>query len=173
MANKEQEQDLRNKAYELRLAGKTYRQIGMAMGIGHETARRWITQHLAEETLPLVEEVRKTEVDRMLRILDRLEARAEMGDDKAIALQLKVSERLCKMLGADMPTQVEVTKTEVSQMDLAIRDLITSQAAKNQARLEAASSLRPVSDAVSTDSVSTDLSSADGESSIEQIVFDN
>lgn len=164
MANKEQEQELRNRAYELRLSGKTYRQIGMAMGIGHETARRWITQHLAEETLPLIEEVRKTEVDRMLRILDRLEERSEMGDDKAIALQIKVSERLCKMLGADMPQQLHVERTETTQVDLAIRDLLSAQQAKNELRRTEAVNRRPT-DGGSDPSVL--------ESDVESIVLDN
>lgn len=140
MSNKEQEQDKINRAYDMRLRGKTYRQIGAALGVSHVTAYRWVTEYLSSVTLPLVDEIRKQEVDRMLRYLEVLDARIDDGDDKAVALAIKVSERLCKMLGADMPTQVEVNKTETTSVDLAIMDLINRQKAANElSRAEAAS----------------------------------
>lgn len=140
MSNKEQEQDKINRAYDMRLRGKTYRQIGAALGVSHVTAYRWVTEYLSSVTLPLVDEIRKQEVDRMLRYLEVLDARIDDGDDKAVALAIKVSERLCKMLGADMPTQVEVNKTETTSVDLAIMDLIQRQKAANElSRAEAAS----------------------------------
>lgn len=131
MRNDTQKQDLINKAYDMRLRGKTYRQIGAALGVSHVTAYKWVTEYLSNVTLPLVEEVRKQEVDRMLRYLEVLDGRIDEGDDKAVSLAIKVSERLCKMLGADMPTQVQVEKTETSSVDLAIMDLIARQKAQN------------------------------------------
>ena len=172
MDNKEQMQAKRNRAYDLRLSGKTYRQIGMEMGVSHVTAQNWVKDYLAEVTLPLVDEVRKQEVDRMQRILDRLEARADEGDDKALALQLKVSERLCKMLGADAPQQVQVEKTEVTQVDVAIRELMSDMEARNRARLADAASRR--AGVLSDDTSDTDTDSLDGvlDSDIESIVRD-
>lgn len=156
MDNKEQMQHKRNQAYDMRLKGKSYRQIGMAMGVSHVTAQKWVKDYLAEETLPLVEEVRKQEVDRLLRYLEVLDHRIDAGDDKAVSLAIKVSERLCKMLGADMPTQHIVEQREVTQVDLALQDLIARQAAQNKLRLESASHLRTTSeDASSTDTPST------------------
>lgn len=140
MDNKEQLQDRRNKAYDMRLRGMTYRQIGAAMGVSHVSAQKWVKDYLEAVTLPLVDEVRKQEVDRMHRYLEVLDARIDDGDDKAVSLAIKVSERLCKMLGADMPTQVQVEKTETSSVDLAIMDLIQRQKAANElSRAEAAS----------------------------------
>jgi hypothetical protein len=138
MRNDEQRQDLRIRAYELRLAGNSWRQIGSALGIGHETARRWVKEHLDATELPLVDEIRKTEVDRLLRYLERLDIRIDEGDDKAISLAIKISERLCKMLGADMPV-VSITETHtVSELDLDIRRLIEAQNAQNAAAREKA-----------------------------------
>lgn len=131
MRNDEQTQALRIRAYELRLAGNSWRQIGSALGIGHETARRWVKEHLDATELPLVDEIRKTEVDRLLRYLERLDIRIDEGDDKAISLAIKISERLCKMLGADMPTVTVTENHVVSEMDLDIRRLIESQNARN------------------------------------------
>lgn len=132
MDNETQRQDKINQAYQLRLSGKTYRQIGRALGVSHVTARKWVTEHLESETTPLVDEVRKMEYDRMMRILDRLEDRALDGDDKALALMLKTSESLRKLLGADMPTVSVVENVEVTQMDLDIRALIDAQTRKNE-----------------------------------------
>lgn len=136
--NKEEMQEKHNRAYELRLAGKTYRDIGRILGIGHGTAERWCKAHMESVALPLIDEVRKQEVDRLMRYLDRLDERVEEGDDKAISIALKISERLCKMLGADMPTQHVVENRETSQLDLDIADLIASQKAVNALERERA-----------------------------------
>lgn len=138
MTNQESDQDRKNKAYELRLTGMTYRAIGKAMGIGHGTAERWCKEYMEDVKLPLVDEIRKQEVDRLMRYLNRLDDRVEEGDDKAISLAIKISERLCKMLGADMPTVVVNEKHEVSQMDLDIRKLIEAQNAANAANKDKA-----------------------------------
>jgi transposase len=131
MVNREVDQDRKNEAYRLRLAGKTYRDIGRLMGIGHGTAERWCKEYMETVTLPLVDEIRKQEVDRLLRYLERLDERVDEGDDKAISLAIKISERLCKMLGADMPTVTVNETVAVSQLDLDIRGLIDQQNARN------------------------------------------
>ncbi len=163
--NKEQNRERKNEAYDLRLRGKSYSQIATALGIGKGTAFRWVQEVCDETVLPNVEAVRKQEIDRLMRYLDKLDERIEDGDDKAISIAIKVSERLTKMLGVDMPTQVQVERTEVTQVDLAIRDLIASQTAKNAMRKSEAESLRaePVS--------GSESSSEDG--GIEQIVMEN
>ncbi len=131
MANQEASQDRKNEAYRLRVAGKTYRDIGRLMGIGHGTAERWCKEVMEATALPLIDEVRKMEVDRLTRYLDVLDARIDDGDDKAVNLAIKVSESLRKLLGVDVPT-VSITETrEVSQMDLDIRQLIDAQNAAN------------------------------------------
>lgn len=127
MTNQEADQDRKNKAYELRLSGMTYRAIGRTLGIGHGTAERWCKEHMESVSLPLMEEIRKTEYDRLLRVLERLEERALEGDDKALGLIVKVSESLRKMLGADVPVVQTVEHVEVSVMDMDIRALIDAQ----------------------------------------------
>lgn len=138
MTNQEADQDRKNQAYELRLTGMTYRAIGKAMGIGHGTAERWCKEYMENVKLPLVDEIRKQEVDRLLRYLERLDIRIDEGDDKAISLAIKISERLCRMLGADMPVVTITEKVETSQMDLDIRRLIETQNAANEAAKEKA-----------------------------------
>lgn len=131
MDNDTQKQVKVNRAYELRLTGSSYRSIGQALGVSHVTARKWITEHLANETLPLVDEVRKQEVDRLNRYLDALDTRIDDGDDKAIGLAIKISESLRKLLGVDVPIVTTVEHVEVSALDLDIRQLIDAQNSAN------------------------------------------
>ena len=166
--NKTQEQDRKNQAYDLRLKGLSYRQIASRMGVSVGTAHRWVNEYLESVTLPMVEQVRKQEVDRLMRYLERLDERIDDGDDKAISIALKISERLCKMLGADMPTQHEITKTETTQVDLALRDLIERQKAQNALRLQDAARLREGT----SDAANDGLSQGD-ELGIERIIMDN
>ena len=133
MDNDAQRQDKMNRAYELRLLGRKYREIGEALGVSHVTARKWVTEHMESVTLPLVDEVRKQEVDRLTRYLDVLDARIDEGDDKAVTLAIKISESLRKLLGVDVPVVTTVEHVEVSALDLDIRDLIDKQNAQNAA----------------------------------------
>lgn len=138
MENKEQFAARKNEAYELRLRGRSYRAIASELGISLGTAHRWVQEVCELVVLPNVEEVRKQEVDRLMRYLDRLDERIEDGDDKAIGLAIKVSERLTRMLGVDMPTVSVVENTVVSELDLDIRRLIEEQGKLNSAARELA-----------------------------------
>lgn len=129
--NKEQKQDIINKAYDLRLRGKSYRQIGSELGISAATAYRYVTDYLDSVTLPLVDQVRKTEVDRLQRYLDVLDARIDDGDDKAVNIAIRVSERLCKMLGVDQPVTQTVEHVEKTQLDASIQGLLDEMADRN------------------------------------------
>jgi len=128
----------RMKAYDLRLRGRTYRQIGAELGISYTQAMKDVKARIDEVELPGVEEIRKQEVDRLMRYLDALDTRIDNGDDKAIKIALSVSERLTRMLGVDMPTVSVTEHVEKSQMDLDIAELIRAQEARNQLAKELA-----------------------------------
>lgn len=129
--NKEQAAQRKMDAWDLRIRGFTYRQIGTELGIGHETAHRWVKEVLDNQSTPLADEIRKQEFERLERYLRVLDSRIDEGDDKAVGLAIKVSESLRKMMGADKPTQIEVTQ-QADALDLAIVDLITAQTARNE-----------------------------------------
>lgn len=142
MTNREQAAARKAQAHDLRIRGFTYRQIGTEMGIGHGTAERWCKEVMDNLSTPLADELRKREYERLERYLKVLDTRIDDGDDRAVTLAVKVSERLCKMMGVDLPTRIEVERTETTQLDLAVQDLISRQAAQNALRLESASHLR-------------------------------
>lgn len=148
--NREQDAARKMKAWDLRIRGFTYRQIGAEMSIGHETAHRWVKEVLDNQSTPLADEIRKQEFERLERYLRVLDKRIDAGDDKAVGLAIKVSESLRKMMGADKPTQVEVTQSGDS-LDLAIIDLITAQEARNALAKERAATKSVVSEVEETE----------------------
>jgi hypothetical protein len=136
--NKEQDAARKMAAWDLRIRGKTFRQIASELGIGTGTAKRWVDEVFEWKTLPLAEEIRKQEVDRLLRYLERLDTAIESGDEKSIGLAIKISERLCKMLGADVPVVQTVEHVEKAQIDKDIQKLLEDMSERNRAAKELA-----------------------------------
>lgn len=123
-------------AWELRIRGRTYREIGTALGISHVTAQLWVKECLDEKSLPLASEVRKQELDRLTRYLDVLDHKIECGDIQAVALAVRVSESIRKMLGADIPVTSNTIVDQATHAELEIMDLVRQVQARNRTVLE-------------------------------------
>lgn len=134
--NKQQKAEMKYEAWELRLRGRSYREIGAALGIGHETARRYIEDVWQEKSIPLANQIRLQEYERLQRYLDKLDSKIECGDIASIALAVKISERLCKMTGADIPTNVATETDQATKVELEIMSLIQQVQRRNQETLE-------------------------------------
>lgn len=144
--NKHQIAELHYDAWDLRLKGYSYRAIGKQMGIGHETARRWVEEVWATKSIPMAEQVRSQEFERLMRYLEKLDSYIDMGSEKHISIAIKISERLCRMTGADIPVTQHVAITETTQTDLEVMDLINSvraQAALERDRITGLTSTSP------------------------------
>lgn len=111
------------KALQLRRQGKTYGQIASLMGCATSIAHRYVDMAIANIPKEEAELVRAIELDRLdrdlrrnERILEKLETRADQGDDKAIqnvALlhnsNRRIQERRAKYLGLDAPVENRLT----------------------------------------------------------------
>lgn len=120
------------KVYEMRLAGKTHKEIADEMCIATGTVHGWIKKELERSAPEAREEVRQLEVERLDFMYTKLHPRIEKGDEKAINSALRIMDRRAKLLGLDMPAQIEVTAT--TDTDKAIQDLIGEMEALNAAR---------------------------------------
>lgn len=132
------EQEVR--CYELRLAGKTFRQIAVETGLAVATVHKRIEAHIAQRVQPLADELRAIEVDRLDRYLVALDAQIQEGRAVArnVEVAVRVSERRAKLLGIDAPEKVEAIVTQVTQEDLALAELVreaNAAAAVAEARL--------------------------------------
>jgi transposase len=134
--NREQRAERKHEAWDLRLRGRTYREIAAALGVSHVTIERWVKEVMDEKSLPLASEIRKQELDRLTRYLDVLDHKIECGDIQAVALAVKVSESIRKMLGADLPVTASAVVDQATHAELEIMDLVRQVQARNRTVLE-------------------------------------
>lgn len=123
---------------EQRKRGKSVRQIE-AMSeevLGYRLAKSTVQDRydaaIADIKVPLVEEVRAQEIERMDHYLDKLSAKIDEGDEKAIATALRISERRSKLLGADAPVNVQAVVANVDVTDTPFGQVLQNQFRMNQ-----------------------------------------
>lgn len=98
-------------ATELMLAGANYSEIGRAIGLHPSSARKMVLRIMADiavEHKEKVEQLRELEVRRLDRLLMRVWSDAQGGNAQAQNTVLRIMERKAKLLGLDMPVQMEV-----------------------------------------------------------------
>lgn len=118
--------DQQIQCYELRLTGMSIEAIAKATGIARSTVHDRIQAEITGRVQPLAEEVRKMELDRLDRWLEKLNDQIAQGYQvaRSIEVAIRVSERRAKLLGIDAPERVEATVTEVTQEDIALAELV-------------------------------------------------
>lgn len=111
------------KAYELRLQGQSYVEIGDRMGISPSQARNFVREgltYIQEELVEKVEEMRTLELERIDAML------ASHWDHRHIPRHadviLKLQERRAKLVGLDVPT------TDVTDAATTLRDFLLKAA---------------------------------------------
>ena len=140
----------RAKAWEMRLDGKSYREIGEALGVAHTTAHAYVMavlERTKKENNESAEHWRQISVARLEKALnvvkDALKAvliDPETGmpiDDtenhelrlKAIDRLIKLEERKAKLLGMDAPSKVEANVSAVSLDEI---DALKQTAQRNE-----------------------------------------
>lgn len=124
--------------YRLKLKALSVRQIARETGLSVGTVHNRLNAHIAELVLPLADEVRKVELDRLDTWLARLEERLDAGEDpvRVVPVAIKVAERRARMLGTDAPERADVTVHEVTQQDIELMELL-AEARASQAVDEA------------------------------------
>ena len=118
----------RDEAMNLRIVGKTYKQIGIAMGYSEARAHKVVTKELArirEERAETINDVRDMELERLDHLFaiamgradppetkdpDLLELQAE-NRMKAIDRAVKLMDRRAKLLGLDAPKRIDTSIT--------------------------------------------------------------
>ncbi|PKV95908.1 Homeodomain-like domain-containing protein [Amycolatopsis echigonensis] len=121
----------RAEAYRLKLRGLSDRAVGAQLGVSHTSVQNWIKQEADERVLPLADEYRKVQLERLgemrqaaLLVLERFHYTVSQGrvmndldglpieDDApqlaAIDRLLRIEERIARLLGLDAPTRAEV-----------------------------------------------------------------
>lgn len=98
-------------ALKMRTEGKTFEEIGEAIGRGRSAAYQIVQRYLGKALYDAIEPARNLELDRLDKALSAIWDKVETGDLSAIDRFLKISERRAKMCGLDMPVK---TETEIT-----------------------------------------------------------
>jgi hypothetical protein len=101
-------------ACELRLNGRSYKEIGARLAITDMGAYKIIMRCLERELTDIRERIpamRKIELNRCDKMLKAISGRVNRGDLKAITVALKIAERRARLAGLDSPVDVKLTGT--------------------------------------------------------------
>lgn len=96
----------------MRIQGKTYQQIGDALGVTLPRAYQLVSERLATletKTKEDAEKVRQLEVERLDFLLEKMMEQAADGDQGAVDRILRIQERRTRYLGLDAPTKADIT----------------------------------------------------------------
>ena len=118
---------------ELRIAGLTFQEIADAVdfasaGAAHNAYRRAMQRTIQEPA----DELRKQMGMRLDRMQSQVWARAQTGDEDAIAICLKIEDRRAKLFGLDVPVRREVEVFHVTP------EVLDADAERIRLQLEAA-----------------------------------
>lgn len=105
-------QERRKKAFDLRKGGANYQQIGDALGMSRQGARKTVEaaiDKLNEEVSDAALHYRTLQLERLERMHFGLWTRAINGDDTAVDRIIKIMDRQAKLLGLDSPTKIAPT----------------------------------------------------------------
>lgn len=115
--NREEKAEMKKRAYEMRLAGMTVREISSALGISTGTVSTYTKEASLEVISPVVEEYRQVEDERLDTLYQAAIGPALDGSARHIEMVLKLSERRAKLWGLDKPVVHEVKQHISTEID--------------------------------------------------------
>lgn len=122
--NEQVRAERRLQAYQLRLAGLSYRRIGAEMHMDHKDVWDLVNEEMESRMAEPRERVRELELDRLDVMLVKVFERLGHGDISAVDRGLRIMERRAKLLGLDAPTVVENHNTDSVAEDAQLDEMI-------------------------------------------------
>lgn len=99
-------------AFQLRVQGLSFAQIGEQLGVTAKTANLWVREAVKEHQWAADEvamEHRQAAIDRNQELIKSLYDKAKAGDYASIDRLLKVQDQTLTLVGANAPSKVEAT----------------------------------------------------------------
>ena len=110
----------RLKCFQMRISGKTYQQIGDALGMTRQGAFDHVHKELKairEENKQLAEHYRDIELSRLDKLFDIIMASLEQEENPAMLAQAhKNIELRCKLLGVNAPQEINLNNVTPEQV---------------------------------------------------------
>lgn len=115
----------RKLVFDMRVSGKSYRQIGKALGISQVTVYKdimFITQKMEEKTIAIAQKDRQIELTRLDKMYNSLKWRLERGDDYAIDRALKIMAQRAKYIpGYEEPNRLQLSGDKENPIEFEMR----------------------------------------------------
>lgn len=111
-----QARERERQALRLRAAGRTFAEIGAALGVSKQSAHEAVGRALAktvEDIRERAEELRAVESAKLDRAEEAIRAKVEEGDLRAVEVLLKVAARRAALLGLDLKPEPVVNQQQV------------------------------------------------------------
>lgn len=99
------------KAYDLRITGMSYRNIGSELNVSHQTAFTdvlAVMEEIREETRKEARHYRDLDLKRLDELQGAAWPKAIEGNQQAILNVMRIMERRAKLLGIDAPIKVDI-----------------------------------------------------------------
>jgi DNA-binding CsgD family transcriptional regulator len=96
------------RALQLRAAGATFREIGLALGVHRTYAQSLVHKAITETVAENADQYRAVEGETLLQLQRAFMPSALRGDQKSAVVVLRVMERRAKLFGLDAPTKIAV-----------------------------------------------------------------
>jgi len=106
---------LHESCLKLRVTGKSYTEIGAALGVSRQAAHYHVHTELkkiAEESKGIAENYRDIELERLDRLFEIIWECAKTGDQSAMNQAHKNIEIRCKLLGINSPTEFNIKTSD-------------------------------------------------------------
>ena len=118
LVNQSQAAERRQQAWQLRLQGLSYREIGAQIGVSHESVGKYVNDTLAElgaASKTSAKEWRAVELARMkemLKVWYPASLEPSLDGARAAAVALKLEERISELMGIDKPAVERETEEQ-------------------------------------------------------------
>jgi hypothetical protein len=111
--------------FDMRVSGKSYRQIGKALGISQVTVYKdimFITQKMEEKTIGIAQKDRQIELTRLDKMYNSLEPGLRRGDHFAIDRALKIMAQRAKYIpGYEEPNKLQISGDKENPIEFEMR----------------------------------------------------
>ena len=112
----------RQKAFQLRRGGASYREIAEALQVSHQTAANDVAAILKQvnaRTQDVALEYRTMQLARLDAMLMGVWGKASKGELGAVSMVIKIEERRARLLGLDAPARQEISGPEGGPIEIA------------------------------------------------------
>jgi len=95
-------------------AAELYLKKEKGISVSYRTINKWVNEEMERRKTPVLEEIRKNELERIENLFQRHYEKARQGNWKSIQTVFRCMDRKAKLLGLDAPQQIQTDNKSVN-----------------------------------------------------------